>query len=173
MSIIAGQVNPSSLPLKGAEQRTRIPMSVPRQKLAVPDIPGYHLHWMLGTPERLDQAKKAGYVPVEADEVDVTNTSLADGDASSGSTDMGSQVSIVAGGDTDRQGQSVRLILMKIKQEWWDEDQKLLEKKSDDLVTTLRSGAINAAQAGETQADARLRYVDRNRTSTMFQKRRP
>lgn len=164
-------VNPANAPEKAVEQRTRIPMSVPQQKLKVPEIPGYHLHWMLGTPERLAQARRAGYVFVEYDEVSAVETGLANDALGNGSSDLGNQVSVVAGG-TDGAGQPVRLVLMKLKQEWWTEDQQALEAKSDALIDSLRGGRIDATSAGESQSDRQKRYVDAHRTSNMFQKRR-
>lgn len=163
--------NPANAPEISSERRTRIPMSVPQQKLVIPEIPGFHLHWMLGTPERLAQAKRAGYVFVEHGEVEAVETGLANDALGDGSSDMGSQVSVVAGG-TDGAGQPVRLVLMKLKQEWWDEDQRALEAKSDALIDSLRAGRIDAGQAGELQSDRQKRYVDAHRTSNMFTKRR-
>lgn len=163
--------NPASAPEKVSERRTRIPMSVPHQKLTVPDIPGFHLHWMLGTTERLAQAKRAGYVFVERGEVEVGEWGLASDPDGDGSSDMGSQISLVAGG-LDGGGQPVRLVLMKLKQEWWDEDQKAREAQSDALIDSLRAGRIDATQAGEHQSDRQKRYVDAHRTSNMFTKRR-
>lgn len=152
------------------ERASRIPMSVPQQKLSVPDIPGYHLHWMLGTPERLSQALKAGYQFVEKDEVQVTNRNLADDADSDGGTDLGSRVTVVAGGDTTSNGQHVSLVLMKLRQEWWEEDQKRLEQHSDRLAAALRAGTPLPTDTG----DASNRYVDGGRTKmNMFQKRRP
>lgn len=153
------------------ERASRIPMSVPQQRLSVPDIPGYHLHWMLGTPERLAQALKAGYQFVEQDEVQVTNRGLADNAESNGSTDLGSRVTVLAGGDTTNNGQHVSLVLMKLRQEWWDEDQRKLEAKSDQLAAALRSGSPLPGDTGDVQG----RYVDPNRTKmNMFTpKRRP
>jgi hypothetical protein len=167
MTIAGLNKNPANAEGERTE-RTRIPMSVPRQKLSVPDIPGWHLHWMLGTPERLAQAKQAGYVFVDSEEVEVTNTSIADGSEVHGSTDLGSRVTLVAGGDMESNGQPVRLVLMKLRQEWWEADQRKLEEKSDQLAQQLRSGSINAG----SDPDAAQRYVDRNRTSrNMFQRR--
>ena len=173
MSLDIPSANPSAAPPTAKVARGRIPMSVPRQKLAVPDIPGYHLHWMLGTPERLAQARAAGYEFVERDETQVTNTDISSGDDEDGNSDLGSRVTRVAGGDTDSGGQAVRLVLMKLRQEWWEDDQKKLESKSDDLIAALRSGRIDASEAGETQGDRAQRYIPKNRTSSMFQKRRP
>lgn len=131
-------VNPANVKGDRAE-RTRIPMSLPQQKLAVPDIPGYHLHWMMGSPSRIAQAKKAGYDFVDENEVDVVNSDLG-GDASkSGSTDMGTRVSVVAGG-TAENGSEQRLYLMKIRQEYWEEDQASLEDRNEQIASTLRGG---------------------------------
>jgi len=122
------------------QERQRIPMSVPNPKLAVPDVPGYHLHWMLGTPSRIAQAMKAGYEFVDPDEVDVVNTGLADDASSSGNTDLGTRVSVVAGSGTDSNGQEERLYLMKIPQEWWETDQKQLEDKNEGIAAAIRGG---------------------------------
>jgi len=172
MSLDIPHSNPASGPATKLREPDRIPMSVPNQKLAVPDIPGYHLHWMLGTPERISQAQRAGYRFVEQDEVNVSRHGIADDLSQNGSTDMGSQVSVVAGGHASNGGQPTRLILMKLPIEYWNEDQKALESKSDALVEALRGGQMNAAQTGESPSDRRLRYVDQRRNGTMFDKRR-
>lgn len=163
-------LNPKANPADPqVERASRIPMSVPQQRLSVPDIPGFHLHWMLGTPERLAQALKAGYQFVEQGEVQVTNRGLANDAESDGSTDLGSRVTVLAGGDTTNNGQHVSLVLMKLRQEWWDEDQKQLEKKSDQLAAALRSGTPLPGDTG----DASQRYVDQKRTAmTMFHPKR-
>ena len=132
------QKNPANVVGVRAE-RQRVPMSIPQLKLEVPDIPGYHLHWMMGAPARLAQAKKAGSEFVEDDETEVANSGLADDASKSGNTDMGSRVSIIAG-STDDNGQAQRLYLMKIRQEWWEEDQSKLEDRNDQIASTLRGG---------------------------------
>ncbi len=134
--------NPSNQ-VATAPERTRIPMSVPRQKLQVPDIPGYHTHWMLGTPQRLAQAQAGGYTFVDNDEIQALGFGFADSPEVSGSTDLGSRVSVVAGNETDTSHQAVRLYLMKIKQEWWDEDQAALAARNDSVMETIRGGNIN------------------------------
>lgn len=130
---------------KKREERQRIPMSVPVQKLAVPEIPGYHLHWFIDNPARIMQAQRAGYEFVETDEVDIVNTGLADDASSSGNTDLGSRVSLSAGQTLSEQGQPQRLILMKIRQEWWEEDQKKLEERNESIAATLRGGRDTGA----------------------------
>lgn len=130
--------NPANSP--ETADRGRIPMSLPQQKLQVPDIPGYHLHWMIGTQARIAQAIKAGYEFVDPEEVNVVNTGLADSASASGNTDMGSRVSVLAGIGLGTDGTAERLYLMKIKQEWWEADQKLLEDRNEQIAAALRSG---------------------------------
>lgn len=121
-------------------ERQRIPMSLPLQKLSVPDLPGFHLHWMLGSTTRINQALRAGYEFVEATEVETTNTGLADDASKSGNTDMGSRVSVSAGAELGTDGSEQRLYLMKIKQEWWEADQAALENRNEQIAATLRGG---------------------------------
>jgi hypothetical protein len=146
-------------------ERKRIPMSVPRTKLAVQEIPGYHLHWMLGTPDRLAQAQQAGYTFVEKDEVALNNHSLGSKLTTDGNTDMGSRVSHVAGSEVSSDGQAVRLYLMKIPEEWWQEDQKALEgpdSRLENVRKSLLGGLIGSE--GRSAADQALTYMDKKRT---------
>lgn len=147
-------VNPANADDSRSE-RTRIPMSLPQLKLAVPEIPGYHLHWMIGTPSRIAQAQRAGYEFVENDEVDVVNTGLADDVSKHGSTDMGSRVSLVAGSDVGADGNEQRLYLMKIKQEWWEADQQVLEDRNEQVAASLRGGV----ETGNNPNGTESRYI--------------
>jgi hypothetical protein len=138
--------NPSNVAEKKNSNKNRIPMSVPQQKLVAPEIPGYHCHWMLGTASRLAQARKAGYTFVEDDETDVNNFDLGGNPEDSGNTDMGSRVSIVAGGDTSPDGDAVRLYLMKLPQELWEADQAALGDLNEEKAASLRGD--NQIEAG-------------------------
>jgi hypothetical protein len=99
---------------------------------------GYHLHWMLGTASRLAQAQQAGYTFVETHELDVTNFDVAGDREDSGSTDLGTRVSIVAGGGGGEDTEAVRMYLMKLPQELWEEDQKLIGDRNEQIAATLR-----------------------------------
>ena len=164
-------INPATA-TKAAE-RKRIPMSVPVQKLEAPDIPGYHLHWFNGTPERLQRAIEGGYEYVYDRDMRINSVGLGSDSTISGNTDMGSQVSIVAGSEIGRDGQPIRLILMKIKQEWYDEDQKHQENRNEQVAAALRGGMVGAEK--DASGDSRFRYVDKARTSIpdMFTPKRP
>lgn len=164
----AAKLNPANALGRPAEDRKRVPMTFPVLKLEVPEIPGYHLHWMEGTAQRLTQAEKAGYEFVDESEVQVNETRLG-GDASkSGNTDLGTRVSTVAGKEVGGDGQPIRLYLMKQRQEWYEEDQKILEKRNTSIAETLtasfRRGVVGGPAAGETSEDVGQRYVNPVRT---------
>lgn len=144
-------------------ERKRIPMSVPVSKLAVPDIPGFHLHWAEGTPARIQRMRDAGYEFVEDSEVKPNSVGLGQDSAASGNTDMGSRVSIVAGKQVDSEGQAVRLVLMKIKQEWWEADQKLVEQRNDLVADSIRGGR-SGGEAAQDASELHQRYVSKDRT---------
>lgn len=165
------QLNPANRTAKASAERKRIPMNAPVRKLEVPEIPGYHLHWFAGNRARLSQAERGGYEYVRPEEVELNAVSLGGDSAVSANTDMGSRVSIISG--SDERGQPEDLVLMKIKQEWYEEDQKLLETRNDAVASALTGGLAGgeAADAGETGR----RYVDKSRTAlpAMFTKKRP
>ncbi len=142
-------------------ERKRIPMSVPVQKLAVPDIPGFHLHWFNGTPDRIQRALDGGYEFVEETETSVPDAGLGGTSTRTGNTDLGTRVSVVGGTELDRSGQPIRMMLMKIKQEWYDEDQVLVKERNDSVIDSI----IGGTQAAGAGADISNRYVDPARTN--------
>lgn len=146
-----------------AAERRRIPMSVPVLKLETAAIPGYHLHWFNNDPSRLQRALDGGYEFVDEREIKINNVSLGGTSAVTGNTDLGTRVSIVSGQEVGKDGQPARLILMKIKQEWWDEDRKVLEEKSKQVRDSLLGGMVGAEH--EIGADRQHRYVDKSRTT--------
>ncbi len=158
---------------KTAAERKRIPMSVPVQKLEVPDIPGYHLHWFKGEPARIARALDGGYEFVKSGELQINNVSLGGDSAESGNTDMGSNISIVAGSGLGTDGQPLRMVLMKIKLEWYEEDQRLQEDRNEQVAASLRGGLLGAEK--DVQGDTSKRYVDKARTQipNLFTPKRP
>lgn len=133
-----GKLNPANQPEKHREPSTRIPMSVPTLRLAVPEIPGYYCHWFLG-PIRVQRALKAGYEFVESDEVSTTNFDLAGNLSDNGSTDLGSRLSVVGG--TDEKGAPERLYLMKLKNEYREEDVEANIRRNEKLAQAINAGA--------------------------------
>lgn len=160
--------NPSNSPVKPTEARKRIPMSLPVQKLEVPEIPGFHLHWFRGTAARIQQAERAGFLFVRTDEVSINNLSLGGDATKTGNSDMGDRVSVTAG-DTDDQGQAVRLYLMKQPSEYYLEDRKILQDRNDSIADALTASfkqgvPVGPRAEGEQSDDVAARYVDRKRS---------
>ncbi len=154
------KVNPANAPAKRVTEATRIPMSVPQLRLEVPEVPGYHLHWFLGT--NVPRAVKAGYEFVEDDEVEVNNSGVADSKSDSGSTDMGSRISQLAGGLTPASAEPQRLYLMKLRSEWRTKDVQALEAVNEKIASALRGGQVPAGASGapeEGPRDRASRYL--------------
>lgn len=132
--------SPAAPPTKyveGAEQGY-IPMSIPRQRLAAPEIPGYHTHWFMGMPDRIQQALQAGYTWVDSDEVELSNFDLAGDGRPIGGTDLGTRVSTVAGGLYEGTMQPQRLYLMKIPEWLWEHHQKAIADVNENIAAALR-----------------------------------
>jgi hypothetical protein len=159
------QTNPANGAEKSLPARERIPMSIPVAKLAVPEIPGFHCHWMRGDDMRLKQALQAGYVFVDQDEVNLNRFGLADGAEDSGHTDLGSRVSVLGG--TGENGDAQRLYLMKLPLEFWDADQMKLEERQEKVAAALR-GDKGFSKAGD---DASNRY-SKGESANLFQPKR-
>lgn len=160
--------NPSNLPQPPKAERKRIPMSLPQRRLDVAPIPGYQLFWILGKPDRIAQAQAAFYEFVSMDEVNVNDRRVG-ADLESGSTDLGSRVSVVAGDELDHSGQPIRLYLMKVRNEYAEEDAAVIEERNSQVARELSSqfnrGTVGGTAPGETGADGENRYVDARRTS--------
>lgn len=139
---------------KRVTEATRVPMSVPNLRLSVPEIPGYHLHWMLG--KNVLRAQRAGYTMVDSGEVDVEQANVANAASESGDSDLGSNISVPAGGTvSDEDHSPERLYLMKLPIEWWEKDQQALEARNDQIAETLRRGMMGA----ENDPDKAKRYL--------------
>lgn len=147
-------------PAVGAETRMpareRIPMTLPRQRLSVPEIPGFVCHWFVGNAHRIEQALAAGYSFVRRDEVDLNRLAPTEDPDSSGHTDLGSRVTILSGLDETTRD-VVRLILMKIPLEWYEADQKLLADRNEAIASVIRGDRGFVPVGG----DASHRYVPR------------
>lgn len=163
--------NPANPPETVAQQpglRRRIPMSVPTRKLEATDIPGYHLHWFVD--RNVGRAIQGGYEFVDSSEVTINQHGVGNNTEISGNADLGSRVRVVAGEGPDGKGEY--LTLMKIKEEFFQEDQKALAERNASVLAQIFRGETVASPAGnspkQSQSDESLRYVDTAKTS--FQK---
>lgn len=158
--------NPANEKEPRVTDATRVPMSLPNLMLQVPEIEGYVMHWFADRPGRIGRALQAGYVFVAPDEVQLNNFDLASDLNETGSTDLGTRVSVHGG--IGELGRPERLYLMKIKREWYDKDMALREEATDKVVKALRHGTTGADR--ESLVNATKRYA-RN-TDNIFTKRR-
>ncbi len=140
---------------KTPAERKRTPFSAPVQRLQVADIPGYHLFWPLES--QVPRALAAGYEFVTSREVQLNNRDVA-GDATvSGNADLGDRVRVYAGiGAT---GQPEYHVLMKIKEEWYQEDQKAVEAKSQQVMDAIYRTKEGLATSEDKSGDKGTKYV--------------
>lgn len=142
--------------------------ATPTQKLAVAEIPGFVLHWFRNEPDRIARALEAGYQFVTRTEVSVPQVGVGTSVKVDGNTDLGSRVSVVAGG-TGGDGQPSRLILMKLPEALRREDEDAQFQRSEQFIKTLSVGQI-----GADQKDPTGRYVGSNTSlPDMFRAKRP
>jgi len=116
-----------------AASRKRIPLSTPQLRLEVPDVPGFHLHWFVD--KNVPRAIQGGYEFVNADEVAINAVNVGTSSNMSGNADLGNHVKVIAG--TGEDGKSEHLNLMKIREEWWKEDQKVLESRNTSIIQAI------------------------------------
>jgi hypothetical protein len=98
-------------------------------------IEGYHLHIFNDSPGRIDQALQAGYEFVSPDEVGGTATNVV-----SRNTDIGDKVRFLVGTDANNQPQYA--YLMKIRNEFYEEDQNNLQARNDAIDTAIKGGKL-------------------------------
>ena len=119
-------------------ERVRNVFNATQAKLTVnKQIPGYHLHIFNDEPGRIQTAIDGGWEFVTPDEVGGVKDSVT-----SGNTDLGDKVRFLVG--TSEKGDGLYAYLMKIKEEWWQEDQAEIQKRNDRVDDAIRSG-VNVA----------------------------
>lgn len=136
----AAAFNPANADGVAAQQpaRRRIPLSVPRRRLEASPIPGFVLYWF--KESNIEIAIQAGYDFVDNREVILNQSVESSSGDLSGNTDLGSRVSVIGG--TSERGGPERLVLMKIREEWWIEDRKLLDAENAQVIQAVFGGQI-------------------------------
>lgn len=112
-----------------------------RQKLSVGHgIPGYHLHIFNDSVDgRLQQALDSGYEFVSPEEVGGVSSNVVDGN-----TDLGAKVRYLVGSN---ESGPVYAYLMKIKQEWYEEDQREQQMRNDMTDSAIRRGNVSGVDS--------------------------
>ena len=134
-----------------AQRPRRNSIGVPRLTLAVKfEIPGHHLCWM-NDDGNVEQAVDSGYEFVTRGETElesgVTPTNV----------DISDKIKQKVG--TTQQGDVLYAYLMKIKQEWHEEDMAAIEAQNKQVEDAIASGSINGAvgQDGRYAAGINIR----------------
>jgi hypothetical protein len=166
--------NPANVaPEPKGNRKHRVPMSVALRRLEVPEIAGYHLHWI--KEANVGRALQAAYEFVGFDEVPQVNQRNPGTDTElSGSTDLGSHVSFVAGTGAD--GKPERLILMKLLEEYWREDRAQIDGRNAAVMGSIFRGEKILDKDQVSSDVEQTRYVDPERTyerRALFSRRRP
>ena len=117
-----------------SRERVRNVFNGTQAKLTVNNqIPGYHMHIFNDEPGRIQTAIDGGWEFVTPDEVGGVKDSVT-----SGNTDLGDKVRFLVG--TSEKGDGLYAYLMKIKEEWWEEDQAEIQKRNDRVDDAIRGG---------------------------------
>jgi hypothetical protein len=110
----------------------------------ISEIPGYQLRIFNDTPGRIERAKLGGWELVTRNEVaHAASNKISDLD-----NDVGNKVRYIVG-VTD-QNEPLYAYLMKIKKEWYEEDQKDAADKIRQIEAEMvRNGGLNTDRIGE------------------------
>lgn len=98
-------------------------------------IDGYHLHIFNDSPGRIEQALDVGYEFVSPDEVGGVGVGTV-----SRNTDIGDKVRFLVGTDDKQNAQYA--YLMKIRNEFFEEDQAALQARVDKTDAAIRQGQL-------------------------------
>lgn len=113
----------------------RVPLGVPRSKLAVPKRQGYERRWINDDNKgRLQNAKEGGYTHVVDPNLRVGEDGTAD--------QPDSRVSRIVGKRDD--GKPLRAFLMEIPSELYQEDQASKQAALDEVDRAIRKGRLRS-----------------------------
>lgn len=168
-NLVGMQPNPGANSLRAfteqaVAERKRIPMSVPRARLQCAPILGYHLYWARETD--VEQFLEAGYEFVSRRETRVNYRDRVAGPAQAdGNQDLGDRVRVWGGKDDDNR--PYYHVLMKIRLDWYEQDQQLLRNHNAKILQAIFRGemVIDTDADGKSVGDTSNRYVDKERTS--------
>lgn len=119
--------------VKATRRKARVPLGVPKQKLAVPKRAGFQRRWINDDGGRLHQA-------LEGDWKFVEDPTLKVGD-DDGNSDVGSRVSRIVG--KKKTGQPLRAFLMEIEDEFYQEDQEQKLASVREMERQIKRGNVH------------------------------
>lgn len=139
-----------------AGRRKRIPMSTAQRKMEVAAIDGFYLYWFAET--NIPAALQAGYEFVDRSETNMVQVGIANDKSNSGNTDLGTRVSMI-GSLSGPQGGPERAFLMKLRQEWRDEDKAEIDAKNASIIGSIFKDEKIYGPEGNVRDKGNLEYV--------------
>jgi hypothetical protein len=122
--------------INGATRKKRNVFNGTEAKISVQQqIEGYHLHVFTDTGGRIQQAMDNGYEFVTPDEVGGVSENVV-----SRNGDLGERIRFLV--NPRAEGTEQYGYLMKIRQEWYEEDQTELQAKNNLIEAAVRKGKI-------------------------------
>lgn len=119
-------------------RKQRIPLGVPRNKMAATAPKGYVGRWMNDEDNRLAAAQDGGWEFVK------DKAKIGEG-AENSDTDLGQYTSMRVGVNED--GSPLRAYWMIIKKEWYEEDQREKLKPVDEIEKAIKRGKFEPSGA--------------------------
>lgn len=150
---------------KAPQRKPRVSMSIPTMKMAVPSLDGYRLHWF--AEENVPRALDAYYEFVDPKEVTLNQFGVGANPLLSGNTDLGTRVSIIGSLDGPKGGPQ-RAYLMKLKMEYFLEDEEIKFKESTRAIGTIFQGEALYGPNAQRQEMGDHQYIDRSKTKALF-----
>jgi len=137
MARIEEKNDPTPAPaVDGATRKRRNVFNGTEAKIGVREqIPGYHLHVFTDTGGRIQEAMDSGYEFVTSAEVGGVSENVV-----SRNGDLGERIRYLVNpraSGTEQYG-----YLMKIRQEWYEEDQAALQMKNNAIDAAIRKGKV-------------------------------
>ena len=140
--IQAGKTEPTPA-TDGATRKKRNVFNGTESKINVNrTIPGYHLHVLCDEGSRIQEALDSGYEFVTPAEVGGVSENVV-----SRNGDLGERIRYVLNPRTGDGSQKYGY-LMKIRQEWYEEDQAELQAKNNRIDAAIRKGKVTGEQPG-------------------------
>lgn len=160
---VAGEIgernNPASSPatIFGVTRESRVSMNVPQRKLETPDLPGYHLHWFLRN--NVPRAVRAGYEYVSIKELPTMDRSIGGRGSNTNTEELGGGDQITHLDGRDEHGNLVDLVLMKIRLEWYFDDQRKIAERNLSVLQQVFGSKLALRLPGENERDYSSRYT--------------
>ena len=138
---------------RGSTERKRNNFNGTEGKLKLGNtINGYHMHIFNDTPGRIQTAIDGGYEFVTPEEVGGVKENVV-----SRNTDLGEKVRFLVGKADD--GGPMYAYVLKIKEEWYQEDQKTMQIKNDAVDSAIKSGKnVKAGDSPDGFYNAGIKY---------------